>query len=279
MIIDYFNCDAYEKFFKRAAKPPERCTFDARKDYKIYARYVDHVKNPEEGGGPVATRYVSFHEVKTRQIPQTVTENVGPFGLFRRTKEVEITTSYPDMDTKARFSVLGTLFDPEQHYSATGIYEMVDFWDKNKTLLFDVETGLPCLLRQPTNLKEIEMLLRADPRFVAYIDPAIVRAEEVARGYKLDYAIARATQQGLDRILNSQAELGVVFDDAERAERKAFVEEVTCALETFMENYNEMSSGAYELNKQVDTKETVSDELGDDTTPQSEEDNPTSGNN
>ena len=253
MIIDYFNCEAYKIFFQKAVKPPERCSFDARKDYGIYARYVEHVMSPGEGGGPRYTRYISFHGMKTSYETATATENFGPFGLFSRTIKIQKANTSPDFDTKARFSILGTLFQHDENYSDTGIFEVVDYWDKNQKLLYDVETGLPCILKQPTNLKEIQILLRADPRYVAYIDPAIVKAEEVVRGYKLGYAIVQAAQQGLDRIFGSQATLGVVFDDAESEERRKFVEETKLALGTFMDHYNEMLSGAYEVTSKVKT--------------------------
>lgn len=278
MIIDYFNCDAYKIFFKGAAKPPERCGFDARKTYSIYAKYVEHVMNPGEGGGPRHTRYIAFHDLETKYLDTTTTEKFGPFGLFKRSVPTQKPVMQPDFDSRARFSILGTLFHYDEHYTETGIYEVVDYNDKNLTLLYDVETGLPCLLRQPTNLEEIRTLLHADPRFIAYVDPAVVRAEEIARDMKVGEVIARAAQVGLNRILESQAELGVVFNDAEREERKAFVEEATWALETFMENYNEMTTGAYELDKQVVSDELVGDAL-DSANPQIEEDDPTSGNN
>ena len=251
MIIDYFECRAYEMFFSNAAKPPERCGVEAWKDYGIYAKYIDHVMNPEEGGGPRYMRYVDFYPTEVQQEEYTVTKKAGPFGLFSKQVLMARDKQVVDYSRKARFSIRGSLFQYEEHTSNIGIFEIVDTYEQKYKLLYDVVTGLPCIERQPTTLQEIQTLLHADPRFIAYVDPAIIRAEEIARGHELGGVIIHAAQIGLNRILESQARVGVVFDEAEREERKAFVDECVMALQSFQESYAEMTAGGYDLKMQA----------------------------
>ena len=251
MIIDYFECKAYEMFFSNAAKPPERCGVEAWKDYGIYAKYIDHVMNPEVGGGPIYMRYVDFYPTEVQQEEYTITKKFGPFGLFSKQVLMARDKQVVDYSRKARFSIRGSLFQYEEHTSNIGIFEIVDTYEQKYKLLYDVVTGLPCIERQPTTLQEIQTLLHADPRFIAYVDPAIIRAEEIARGHELGGVIIHAAQIGLNRILESQSKLGVVFDEAERAERRLFVDECVLAIQAFQEHYDEMTAGSYDLKLQT----------------------------
>ena len=250
MIIDYFNCEAYSRFFYYAPIPADRYRRDT---YFTNAVNHNHYKSATTGG-PIATRYITFHDQKTRLEKKTVPERGGLFGLRTIYRDVEYSAEYIDYEHKAvepcvMFPVLGTLFHGDRSTTDTGVFEIVDYYDKAKTLLFDTLTGLPCIIRQPSNMKEIEMLLRADPRFIAFIDPAIVRAEQSKWNGSTEFkdAILAAAQAGLDRILTSQAALGVVFTEEEKIERREFVEEATKAMQTFIVNYEEMSAGAYDL--------------------------------